>query len=507
MFTSSRMTICAACAFALVTQPSCHSADRSSRDASSTNNRDAEVSVEVGVQAEVVTEAASVSPADTGGVPPDTDIATVDGGTPPTDVGVVGMMVSGIYQINELVRLEPSTTMPNASVLASAVIGLYSVEKVIRDDQGNYQVLTIAPPEVAGCRPFPISVAPFDGANHGKRDILVADGCADWVILDGGNSGPVVEGVRSRFAPPAPTAVILMMNTPGWGQVVASADNQSLGVQFNQVVTAGESPFATFVSSQSAQRGLQAPVTNVVVGWRWKNGDATGCLIQAPGRLLSCPDFSVSSGSGPGSSSEYWALSSPQPPYLRAFDAFDHLQALSLSGCGESLLGVGVFSPSSGSIPRKLQHITLTQAGKFNQSEVPTEFSVVTFAIIPTRDRSAIVGILGDNDGHTVFALAQVQDCGTWGVLGTWEADGQWRTPDAPQFLSFGPRIPMTAGIALAGFEAMVDGENGHVFLNYDGYTVRAWEFKLSSIGSKSPQPRSIVWTAHDNRTDLVFAP
>jgi len=64
-----------------------------------------------------------------------------------------------------------------------------------------------------------------------------------------------------------------------------------------------------------------------------------------------------------------------QPPYLKAFDAFDHLRALALPGCQDSLLGIGVFSTLAGTVPRKLQHVTMDQGGQFSQPSLHTVLS------------------------------------------------------------------------------------------------------------------------------------
>jgi hypothetical protein len=424
------------------------------------------------------------------------------------DTGIVRVaMVSGIYRINDLVRLEPSALAPNTTTLASTVVGLSSIEKVVRSDQGDYQVATITPPAVAGCKPFPMSIARFDAANHGRRDVLVADDCADWMALDDGAGGFTVERADSLFTAPLPIEVILVIDTANSGRVVASADNQEVLVLFNQMVEPGKSTPWTFVVGSSGREVLPSPVTNIVVGWGLQDGNPTGCLVQTFGELFACPDFSTASAGSPAVPSGSWTLSAPELPYVQAFDAFDHLQALALPGCQDSLLGIGVFSTLAGTVPRKLQHVTLDQGGQFSQTEIATPFSVTTFGVIAETDGSALVGMLGEDSEGTVFGLAEVRACNTWTLLGTWQADGNWRTPEAPQFLAAGPRVPMTPGIALTGFTAPVDGADGYVFVNYDGYTIRAWEFTASSMGSSSLQPQIIVWSAHDTRTDLVFAP
>jgi hypothetical protein len=277
--------------------------------------------------------------------------------------------------------------------------------------------------------------------------------------------------------------------------------------QFNWIAEPGLRAIGTFVAGTSGPWHLSTPVTNVIVGWNLDAGAVTSCLVQSVGEFFLCPDFSTVSAASPPLLSDGWMLAPPPPPYLQGFDAFDHLRLLAIPGCQQSLLGIGVFRPAAGPIPRKLQHLTLTQTGQFAPTEVATPFAVTTYGMIAIGDGSALVGMLGEDSGQTVFGLAEVKGCSTWNLLGTWAADGNWRTPDAPQFLAYGPRVPMTPGIALAGFKAAVEGGDGYVYVNYDGYTIRAWEFTATSIDNGSPEPRSIIWKTHETRSDLVFAP
>jgi hypothetical protein len=198
-------------------------------------------------------------------------------------------------------------------------------------------------------------------------------------------------------------------------------------------------------------------------------------------------------------------LSAPQPPYLTPFDGLDHLQYLSLSGCMDSLLGVGMINPSAGNYPRRLQHVTFDTDHQYQQAELSTAFTVATFGVISTPDGGSLVGVLGeDTQGAALFSAMKASSCEDLGTVMSWPIEFEWRTPEAPAFGDFGPRVPKNDGIKLLGLPTSTVGSETYVFINYDGYDVRSWTVALNLQG----QPSAVAVsrrTLHETRDDLSF--
>ena len=192
------------------------------------------------------------------------------------------------------------------------------------------------------------------------------------------------------------------------------------------------------------------------------------------------------------------------PPYLRAFDGFDHVQTLELESCASSAVGVGVFSGVKGA-PRQIEHIQLTGTSTYVTQEVPTLFDVITLAVVARNGSEAIVAALGQSN----FAVYRVTACNQWAPIATGATDFDWRAPPAPSFGANGPDVPKTNGVQILGAwssDAIDGGVIDHYqFFHYDGYDLRVWEVDLKGGQNVTGGFTFRRVAVHQDRNDFTF--
>jgi hypothetical protein len=398
---------------------------------------------------------------------------------------------TSIYRRNSIVPLR-DTLDGSAMRLVVQVLGLSDVEILEEQPTGDFTAAAVpAPPIDAGTARIPIGLAASDVTGDGIEDILVMDTVGNWLargVVDGTFAATDVDPrMRSFLATPE-----LAFLSPGDGGDVLVG-----------------SLIGSFEVETRAPGAAWAEPVNVAVPWPWIDttvspqfvaiepvgGDSQ--LVVAGAARLNL--FDMSRGVH-GSITNLGALTQAAvfAPYVAPFDAFDHLQMLSLAGCDASAVGVGVFANNPAGVPRQLERLALSST-TYTIREISTPFDVISVGVVDGPDADAIVGVIGEQGSSSVFAAYRVSDCDTWTPLGTVPTDFAWRSPS--------PEVPKTDGVQMFGVQTMAPAAdaNQYRFLHYDGYDVRVWDIEVTNaqppIASFSFKKMSI----HGERKDLAF--
>jgi hypothetical protein len=224
-------------------------------------------------------------------------------------------------------------------------------------------------------------------------------------------------------------------------------------------------------------------------------------VVQGAARLfsISLPDLLSS-----GTSVNAFATLQPglvEAPYLVPFDGFDHLASVPSAGCPPSMLGIGVFVPQAGSIPRYLQYITVSER-QFTTRQIDGRMDVTSFVAVPQDTSTWLVGAVGKIGAQDMFGVYQLSACGDVATLAMEPTEFSWRAVDAPGFGENGPAVPKTNGVRLVG---MLDGSGGARFFHYDGYQLRQWTYSKATGNASLATIQSANTLIHAVRTDLAF--
>lgn len=398
---------------------------------------------------------------------------------------------TALYVRHQLARF--TTTTSNVK-LAAAVVGLSNVEVLEVTPDGSVTSELVAPPASSNaCPGAPIQVAVADVDADGLDDVLVMDTCGNWVALADGD-GHYTAVPFDALLSPVPTwesfehldfadGTELLFGGDTWSG--AWLGRGSPGVEFG-----GSEGFAlpppflgakvthTFVAlGAEADRGLDPPLLY--------QGGAALHRLERNGLNLTLGATLV-----------------PEvihPPYVRPFDAFDHLQKLELDACPPAALGVGIFTADVHGIPRALE-LVLPAATTFDTRELTTAGEIVTFAVVSEGD-TAVVGAIERSDAAYSFAAYRVTGCDQFELLAEAPVEFDWHAPAAPSFT--GGVLPKTDGVKLLGVAAG-DGAEPYRFYEYDGYDLRIFELSRSEPqGPFAISPRNVA--VHATRDDLAY--
>jgi hypothetical protein len=417
----------------------------------------------------------------------------------------LGLSIGGLYACNDLLVAPESGSTPSTNrSLVSVVQGLTSIEILRSRPEGGYDVSTLFGPTET-CTHMPASIAILDVNGDMKKDIVVIDPCRDWVALNSGDGGYLVQPLDAFFGR-LPTATNAASAT-GYG----SSDVLVTGEYFwsRGDLPSSSSPDAGSLAAyleMPQSLWLATPVFSPFFVIPGRNGSSDRLVLQGRAAFAF---IAVAPGEAEQNSSAATILPlvAVEPPYLAPFDGFDHLQLLRMDGCPDIALAVGAFRAAVSGVPRQLQMITFSDNGYYT-NELLTSFDVTTFGMTTSVDGSVIVGILGKDAQGPVFGLAQVSSCGVWTNVGEWPTSFDWRTPDAPAFLDLGPTVPKTNGIRLLGqTEMATDSLTEQItFTNYDGFVVHKWSFLLEAIQAGRATPTLETTIIHEQRTDLAYS-
>ena len=415
------------------------------------------------------------------------------------------------YQRNDLQLLREYPSPTDGSVLlASFVLGLSSLEILRLHPSGSCDATIVAGPATDSCQRTPVAIDAVDINGDGTSEVVVLDSCGAWIVLPDGRGGYTSVDALQYFPAGLPGNYATSLSSPAGQLWMVTGNSRSacpseLGASADASVGAEcvGPPEGEWVGTDAFSPFIVSPV----------NGASDGLIFQGYGSLFryaftSEQDASRGTGGPRLSLVDTLSLTAPQPPYVRPFAAFDHLQRMAVAGCSDSFLGVGMFDPSVGGIARHLQWIVPSLAGQYQQSELSTDFSVTTVGTVTTSDGGALIGMIGDaSEGDAsegaVFSIGRaLSSCEQPSVLDVWPAEFSWRTPDAPTYFHFGP----TTGTRLLGLKGLSGEQDEYMFLSYDGYDLRLWSVALNVSQSTSVAATESRVHLHDTRSDLAFA-
>jgi hypothetical protein len=378
--------------------------------------------------------------------------------------------------------------------LAAAVVGLSNLEvlDVSADDEVTSEL--VAPPARSdACPGAPIQVAVADVDANGLDDVLVMDTCGNWLALadeDGHYTAVPFEGL---LAPLPAWESFEHLHFADGAELLVGGDTWSgawLGRGSSGVEFGGSAGFAL----PPPFLGTKVTHTFVALGAEGDRALDPPLLYQGGAALHRLERNGLDLTLG--------ATLVPETihaPYVRAFDAFDHLQKLELDACPPAALGVGVFTSDVHGIPRALE-LVLPSATTFDTRELTTTGEIVTFSVVSLGD-AALVGAVERSDGAYTFAAYRITACDEFELLAEAPVEFDWRAPPAPSFTN--GILPKTDGVKLLGV-AVNDGTETYRFYEYDGYDLRIFELSRSE-----PQGPFTIGThkvaVHVARDDLAY--
>jgi len=424
--------------------------------------------------------------------------ASPDGATVANGAGIFTYIRNDLQPVQR-----PKVGTDSSLPLVSMVVGLTGVEIIHRQPDGTFTATPVVAPPTAQCVHAPVGLAVMDVDIDGRDDIVVLDLCENWVALDDGLGGYTATRPDKYFANLSVGDSALVIDDTQNGAVLVESNNQG---------------FECFRSGGGVATPPQGPIVDLLSVMQTANTSVFATALYAPssdggGNKLLLQGYGSFAEFHADSSAPNFALSLEQvrnqrsfeEPYLSPFWGLDHLQLMPLSGCPDMALAVGKVPPKMGPIPLKLQVISFPTGPEFTVREVKTSFEVTTMGLVSMRNGHMLIGVLGFDASGAVFSLVEVTACDQWQILGSWPTEFDWRTPDAPAFGSFGPRVPKSNGIRLLGMAAPDGITDKYMFTNYDGFDLRIWEVTLGE-GQAPPVVTAKRVRLHATRMDISFA-
>jgi hypothetical protein len=187
--------------------------------------------------------------------------------------------------------------------------------------------------------------------------------------------------------------------------------------------------------------------------------------------------------------------------WVRPFDAFDHLVACPVvlgSGRFRPMLGIGVFGPDAGPVPREIQLLEFKEPGTMAVSDVGLGAeSVAALAVVPGGEtQDPLVGIIDGEQTSTRFILAAWKGCQGLTELSSGTIEFDWKTPPAPP--TYSEHVLAKRGVVLTGIKT----PDGATFFHYDGFALRTFSGKQTADGWSVS---SMKFDLHSARVDVAW--
>lgn len=386
------------------------------------------------------------------------------------------------------------SVLVGSGTLAAAVTGLSTVE-VIAVAESSVEVREVIADQegltASNCGPRePMALALADMDGSGDADLVVQDPCGSWVAER--DSGGMYRPSRSALVDAVGASLYMAPLRRGAVLVLGNFDVLS-------VLEPGKHRIASIglpgVPLSLRVTRLFVPIAD------FENGDSTTLLVQRKDGLVIIPvlnDALLQGEPGPVLEQHY------ERPYVRPFEAYDQLTDMSISGCPEMALGVGIFNVESGDVPRRLQAILLDDAarssGKYTATDFPNVQNVLAIAMSDAPAESRFLQLLAvihtEKDAH-LFSLLGRTGCAEWSTLSTRDIDFDIRSPPSPAWGEVA-NVPVTEYVVLVG--ALREDLRTVEFYHYDGYDLR-----VMSANAQTWEITQRIERLHDERDDLSY--
>lgn len=408
-----------------------------------------------------------------------------------------GGMVA-VYPNVELLEFQRTNEV---TALAAAVVGLSTVE-VLEFKSSRWRSREVCPPssdtspsatgcDTSNCSPISLALADVNFDAH--EDLLVVDpACGSWIALDVLEQSSVSVPWEQVLPAVVPSYTLLAydINSDGQDEVIAANPERVSVCSYDNgwLSSTGLIPDFPQMDHMRATR-LVLSLESMLLG--------QSLLAMQRGPLMQV--FPMTWG-------EHQLLGEPEIweqenlEHEKPYSGFDHLAEVSFEGCDAFALGVGLFHPIAGDVPRELQLLRQTVGG-YSATTLPTANEVQHFSVLPSEKKeSYFVVVFGAaENGEKKLSLCELGPCFAWECHGVFDIEFDWRTIDNPEYFA-DPRYPKTLGVKLVA--SLSEDEKSIDLRHYDGFSLRAYRLELEA-GSWSVQ--SFEQVIHQVRNDLVF--
>jgi hypothetical protein len=343
------------------------------------------------------------------------------------------------------------------------------------------QVSSLPIPPNDQCKSFPIAIAVGDVDQDTLDDVVVEDpSCGNWIAKATGPSEFAYEGWISHFPSLRTRPFLTFYST----SLLISSNEVELDVVHRDG------------SWQQTGKSLLGPFMNPLMTTSMfavnLSDSMSPTILFQGGTFLS--KIIPHSADGQFDLPDPEIIHQVQPSSLKPFYGYDHLVSPTETSCDFLGLGIGLYQPEAGKVPRRVSVLRPAGAGTYLAEDLPFQCNVATFGILERPNKSdMIVAALGTCGSDTTIELLQIADCASKRYLSR-------DTIDFPMHVVSAPGEIITD--ALQGVQLFVDSANGLGIRlsNYDGFSVRTW---TASDGGWALHAQST--TVHDVREDVVW--